>query len=289
MNSKIMLITGSTDGIGKEAARALARQGHAVIVHGRNPDKARAVCQSIRSETGNDRAEMLVADLLSLADVKRMADEFKGKYDRLDVLINNAGAIFGKHREVTPEGLEKTMALNVFAPMLLTELLLDRLIRSPSARIINTSSIMYSMAPKPDFSDLQMERHYSPMKAYAASKLYVLWNTQHLAAELERKGITNVTANALHPGSVATKILQENDKGPVLNLMFQMALPFMTRPDKGAATTVYLAASEDVEGVSGKFFANRKARPVKVMHDAEHNKPKLWEACMKVIRPYLEP
>jgi len=288
MSRKIILITGSTDGIGKEAARALAKQGHSVIIHGRNQDKVQTVCREIRSETGNDRVDAIVADLLSLTDVKRMSEEFKRKYERLDVLINNAGAIFGKHREVTPDGLEKTMTLNVFSPMLLTELLMDHLIQSPSARIIHTSSIMYMMAPKPDFSDLQMERDYTPMRAYAASKLYILWNTMRLAAELERKGITNVTANALHPGAVATRIGQASDKGFINNLFFKLATPFMTKPDRGAATTIYLASSEEVEGVSGKFYANQKEKPVKNMHAFIQSGLKVWEYCMNVIRPYLE-
>jgi NAD(P)-dependent dehydrogenase (short-subunit alcohol dehydrogenase family) len=288
MGSKIILITGSTDGIGKAAARALASQGHTVIIHGRSEDKARAVCQDIRSQTGNNKVDMLVADLLSLADVRRMAEEFKVRYDRLDVLINNAGAIFGRKREVTADGHEKTMTLNVFAPMLLTELLMDELTKSPSARIVNTSSLMYTMAPKPDFGDLQMERRYTAMSAYAASKLYVLWNTWHLAAELERKGVRNITVNALHPGVVATRIGQVTDKGVLYNLFFKLAHPFMTKPDKGAATTVYLAASQDVEGVSGKMFAKQKEMRTMKIHHTEQHEQMLWDYCVNIIRPYTD-
>jgi NAD(P)-dependent dehydrogenase (short-subunit alcohol dehydrogenase family) len=282
-----MLITGATDGIGKAAAVALAGQGHTVVIHGRNEEKARAVCRAIRSETGNENVDWLIADLLSFAEVKRLAEAFKEKYDRLDVLVNNAGAIFGKNREVTQDGCEKTMALNVFSPLLLTLLLMDVLVKSPSARIINTSSAMHRMAPRPDFDDLQMEKTYRPMRAYAASKLYTIWITRHLAAELKRRGITNVTVNALHPGAVATNFGQGADRGAALNLMFKLALPFMKKPDKGAATTVYLATAGEVEGVSGKFFGNRQEERPQDKYYSAQTEQQLWDACMDIIRPYL--
>ena len=143
MDSKTILITGSTDGIGKITATTLAKQGHTVIVHGRNKAKAEKVCQEIKSETGSSRVDYTIADLLSLADVKQMADEFNKKYEQLDVLINNAGAFFGKKRETTKEGFEKTITVNLLAPFLLSQLLLPILAKSGSARIINLSSAMH--------------------------------------------------------------------------------------------------------------------------------------------------
>ncbi|PKG22643.1 SDR family NAD(P)-dependent oxidoreductase [Niallia nealsonii] len=288
MQNRILLITGATDGIGKVAAKALAKKGHTVIIHGRNKNKAQTVCEEIKLETGNDKVDTLIADLFSFTDIKRMTEDFKKKYDRLDVLINNAGAIFSKEREITKDGLEKTMTLNVFSPLLLTELLLDVLVKSPSARIINTSSATHKIATKPDFSDLQLEKNYTPSKAYALSKLYTIWITRHLAIELKDRGFNNITANALHPGAVATRFGQDNDKGFIQNMIFKVALPFMASPEKGAATTVYLATSKEVENVTEKFFGNMKEeKPQDKHYSAEHEKI-LWDYCMKIIGPYLD-
>ncbi len=187
MEGKIILITGSTDGIGKVTAKALAKQGHTVIVHGRNKQKAETVCEEIKFETGNSNIDFIIADLLVLSDVKRMADAFKERYDRLDVLINNAGAMFGKDRETTKDGFEKTMALNVLAPFLLTQLLLDVLVKSPAARIINISSAAHAMTGVLDMSDIQLVNNYSFGKAYGQSKLFLIWLTQHLATELKKR------------------------------------------------------------------------------------------------------
>ncbi|MFA9457316.1 SDR family NAD(P)-dependent oxidoreductase [Halalkalibacter sp. AB-rgal2] len=241
---KIILITGTTAGIGKVAAKALAKQGHTVIIHGRNKDNAQAVCKEIKSETGNNNVDTIIADLFSFADVKRMSEEFKVRYERLDVLINNAGALFGKYRETTTVGLEKTMVLNVFSPLLLTEFLLDVLEKSPSARIINTSSATHKIAEKPNFSDMQHEKNYSSTGAYPLSKLYTIWLTRHLAVELKKRGLKKITANVLNPGVVATRFGQDSDKGFINNMIFKIALLFMTKPDEGAATTVYLATSQ---------------------------------------------
>ncbi|MDR1644487.1 MAG: SDR family NAD(P)-dependent oxidoreductase, partial [Tannerellaceae bacterium] len=136
MESKIILVTGASDGIGKETAKTLAKQGHTVIVHGRNPQKTKAAYEEIKAESGNDKIEYLTADFLSFAEIRRFADNIKQKYDHLDVLVNNAGAQFTDKRETTNEGHEKTMVINVFAPFLLTTLLLDLLKKSPSARVV---------------------------------------------------------------------------------------------------------------------------------------------------------
>ncbi len=283
-----MLITGSTGGIGRVAAKALAQQGHTVIVHGRSKAKAEQACAELRSETGNDRVDYLFADFLSLTDIQRMAAAFNQKYDRLDVLLNNAGGFMSKTREVTKEGLEKTMTLNFFAPFLLMQLFMDALKRSPSARVINTSSAMHRRAGRPDLSDLQSEKKYSPAQAYGVSKLYLIWVTRHLAALLKEQGVTNVTVNASHPGAVATNFGQDADKGFLINLVFKAALLFMDKPEKGAMTSLFLATSPKVEHVTGKFFSNRmkEEQPDDTYYSKEDAKV-VWDQCMAIVKPYL--
>ncbi len=288
MENKTILITGSTDGIGKVTAKALARQGHTVIIHGRNKSKAEKICEGLRSETGNNKIDYIIADLLILEDVKQMAAAFSKKYNSLDVLINNAGAFFNKQRETTKEGFEKTMALNLFAPFLLTKLLSDVLEKSPAARIINVSSAMHKRGGKPDLNDFQLEKSYKPERAYGLSKLYLIWVTRHLAKQLKEKGITNITANAFHPGAVATRFGQEADKGFLINLIFKIALLFMDKPEKGAMTGIYLATSPEVEQVTGKFFNNReKEEQPDDRYYSPENEKIVWDYCMKIVRPYL--
>lgn len=254
MQDKIILITGSTDGIGKITATELAKQGHKIIIHGRNKSKAEEVCKAIKSTTGNNQVEYILADLLSLSDIKMMAEEFNTRFGHLDVLINNAGAIFGKQRETTDEGFEKTITLNLLAPFLLTKLLLNTLAKSKSARIINLYSAMHRRGGKPDFSNFQSEKSYRTDKAYGLSKLYLVWFTKHLATVLKEKGLHNITVNACHPGAVATHFGQAADKGFLMNSIFKLALNFMPKPETGAKTSIYLASSPEAEGISGQFF-----------------------------------
>ena len=289
MNSRIILITGSTDGIGKITATELARQGHTVIVHGRNKAKAEKVCEEIKTETGNDKTDHIIADLLSLTDIKKMSEEFKIRYNHLDVLINNAGAFFGKVRETTKEGFEKTITLNLFAPFLLTQLLLPSLEKSSSARIINLYSAMHKNGGKPDFNNFQSEKVYAPNKAYGLSKLYLIWTTQHLAKILKEKGINNVTVNACHPGAVATNFGQDVDKGFLFNIIFKAALWVMPKPEVGARTSIYLATSPEMEGVTGKFFGYKKneEKPDDKYYSTE-NEQKVWDYCMQILKPYIQ-
>ncbi|MDR1614380.1 MAG: SDR family oxidoreductase [Campylobacteraceae bacterium] len=287
MKNKIILITGATDGIGKESAKALAKQGHTLILHGRNETKAQAVCEEIKSETGNNNIDIIIADLLSFQDIKRMADDFKKKYDRLDVLINNAGSCFGKVRETTKSGFEKTMALNLFAPFLLTELLLDILAKSPAARVVNVSSKLHEWSGKPDFGDLQLEKNYAPVKAYGLSKLYLIWITRHLSSLLQKKGITNITVNSVHPGAVATNIWQRSDKGFIYNLLSKLASPVMVKPSCGAQTSIYVATSSDLENVSGKYFANKKIAKTCDKYYSPENEQAIWDYCKKITEKYL--
>lgn len=288
MESKIILITGATQGLGKETAKALAKQGHHIVLHGRNKSKLQAVAEDLKTETGNTKIDLIVADLFSLADTKRMADEFKTRYDHLDVLINNAGAFLNKQRETTPEGFEKTITLNLFAPFLLMQSLLDLLAKSKSARIINLSSAMHRRGGKPDFNDFQSEKNYAPARAYGLSKLYLIWITRHMAKQLKEKGISNITVNASHPGAAATNFGQDSDKGFFINMVFKIALLFMDKPEDGARTTIYLASSAEVENVSGEFFNNKCKfeKPDEKYYSLENEKL-VWNYCMKTLTPYL--
>lgn len=289
MKNKIILLTGASSGIGKETAKALARQGHTVMVHGRDKARTQAVCNEIKLETGNTKVDMVLADLLSLPDVKRMAGEVARRYDRLDVLINNAGALFGKERETTKEGFEKTMALNLLAPFLLTELLLDLLAKSPAARIVNVVSEMHKRGGKPDFSDFRLEKSYSTIRAYGLSKLYNIWMSRHLVSELKQKGIHNITVNTLHPGMIATKFGQDSDKGFFNNLVFKLATPFMITPAQGAATSIYAATSAEVENVTGQYFKDKRVARADDTYYSAENAQTVWDYCMQVTEPYRIP
>jgi len=290
MKNKTILITGATSGIGKETAKALAQQGHFVIIHGRNLEKTQAVCQEIKSETGNNNIDFLISDLLLLSDVKRMADEFKQKYEKLDVLLNNAGGVFSKERETNAEGLEKTMTLNIFAPVLLSHLLLDVLSKSSSGRIINVSSIVHKAPYKPDLSDIQLEKDYSYPKAYSHSKLYLIWLTQRMAYELKEKGFANIAVNSLEPGVAASAFGQNSDKGFLLNLAFKIFFrkPFFGSSEQAAKASIYLATSQEVENVTGKFF-NHKTKMVQPdeKYYSPENEKIVWDYCMQIVAPYL--
>ena len=291
MTGKTILITGATSGIGKETAKALALQGHFVIIHGRDREKTQAVCQKLKSETGNNNIDFLISDLLLLSDVKRMAGEFKQKHNKLDVLINNAGGVFGKKRELTEEGFEKTMTLNIFAPMLLTHLLLSVLAKSSSARIINVSSIAHKAPYKPDLNDIQSGNGYSFAKAYSHSKLYLIWLTKHFASVLKEKEFENITANSLEPGVAASAFGQNSDNGFLLNLGLKLFFrrPFFRSSQQAAKTSIYLATSQEVKNITGKFF-NHKTKMVQPggKYYSPENEKIVWNYCMQIVKPYLD-
>lgn len=288
MEKKIILITGASDGIGKHAAMMLSKQGHQIIIHGRKKQKTESVCKEIQQETGNNKIDYVIADLLKLSDVKKMAEELKQKYDHLDVVINNAGAFFGKNRELTEEGFEKTITLNLFAPFLLIHLLLNLLTKSKSARIINVSSAMHRRGGKPQFDDFQFEKNFKTDKAYGLSKLYLIWITRHFAKVFKNQGLNHITINACHPGAVATKFGQDVDKGFLFNLIFKTALLFMSKPESGAKSIVYLATSEDVKEVTGEFFDNKeKLEKPDETYYSEENQQKVWDYCLQIATPYL--
>ncbi len=270
MGGKIVLITGGTSGIGKAAALALAEMGAEVVVTGRNEEKGRAAVEEIRRESGNEKVSLMLADLAVQAEVRRLAEEFQERHDRLDVLVNNAGVIQGQRTE-TPDGIETTLAINHLAPFLLTNLLLDLLEQSAPSRIITVSSDAQRWG-KIDFDDLQSERRYRAFPVYGMTKLANIMFTYELA---ERLRDTGVVVNCMHPGSVNTEF-GKNNRSP-FTLLFRAFKPFMRSPEKGADTIVYLAASPDVEGMTGKYLSDRKVMAASEEAYDESVRKRLWE------------
>ncbi len=271
MEGKVVLITGGTSGIGKAAALTLASMGAEVVIVGRNRERGERAADEIRRESGNEKVSLMVADLSVQADVRRLAEEFKERYDRLDVLVNNAGLVQSKRTE-TPDGIETQLAINHLAPFLLTNLLLDLLKASAPSRIVTVSSDAHRWA-KLDLDDLQSRKRYRGMQVYGTTKLANILFTRELAERLEGTG---VTANAMHPGGVNTNF-GNNQRGP-MSLLFRAFKPFMRTPEQGADTLIYLASSPEVEGMTGKYLADRK---VKVASDPAYDETlqkKLWEA-----------
>jgi retinol dehydrogenase-12 len=274
LQDKIILVTGATSGIGEVTARELAQQGAHVIMLARNAEKAQKTQHAIIAATGNERVEVVLADLSVLQQVRDVAAEIHTKYPRLDVLINNAGLMFGAEREVSADGYEMTLATNHLGPFLLTSLLFDLLQKSPAARIVNVASMAYRFS-KPTLDDLQSERSYSAVWEYGNTKLWNIMFTQELAERLRTHGITNVTTNCLHPGAVATGYGQQT--GGIVGAALSLARPFMISPEKGAQTSIFLATDAKVANVSGGFFSKKKLEPVKSDFNTPANNRRLWE------------
>ena len=254
MQGKTVLVTGGTGGIGRATAEALARLGTRVGIVGRDRTRAERAAEEIRRAADREAVDVFVADMSSQAEVRRLAEEVLAAYPRLDVLVNNVGGYWA-HRHTTDDGLEHTFALNHLAPFLLTNLLLQRLTTSGPSRVVTVSSGAQAMG-RIDFDDLQGVARYSGQRAYNQSKLANVLFTYELARRVEGTG---VSANVLHPGVVATAFGQE-DSGRWMRLMLPVVRPFMKTPEQGAATSVHLASSPEVEGVSGRYFAGSRPK-----------------------------
>ncbi len=252
MVGRTVLITGGTSGLGKATAIGLAKLGARVAITGRDLRRTEAAAVEIRNATGNPAVDAFGGDLASQAEVRRLADEVRNAYPHLDVLVNNVGG-FWATRHVTVDSLEHTFAVNHLAAFLLTDLLLDRLTASAPARVVTVSSAAHSMGVI-DFDDLQGERDYSGQKAYNQSKLANVMFTYELARRTEGHGIS---ATVLHPGVVNTRFGAE-DPSRIYRFLVPLMRPFMKSPQEGAATTIFLASASEVEGVTGKYFTNRR-------------------------------
>ena len=255
MNGRVVVITGATQGIGKFTALALAKMGAEVTIVARSAERGQAVVDEIRTTTANPKIGLLLADLSLMAEVRRVAGEIQARHPKIDVLVNNAGAI-NTTRKVTSEGLELTFSTNHLAYFLLTELLLPQLEAAGTpgrkARIVNVASNAHKRA-KLDMDDLQLERGFAAFRAYSNSKVCNLLFTFELARRLAGK---NVVVNCLHPGVVATGF-GRNDRS-LLHLGIMIAAPFFLTPEKGAQTSIHLASAPEVEGVTGLYFSRKK-------------------------------
>ena len=246
MAGKSVLVTGGTGGIGKATAIGLAALGARVGITGRDQARTEAAAAGIGAAPGSPAVDAFAADMSAQAGVRRLAAQVLDTYPRLDVLVNNAGG-FWAHRHLTADGLERTFALNHLAPFLLTSLLLDRLTASAPARIVTVSSGAHA-GGRIDFDDLQGERDYSGQRAYSQSKLANVMFTYELARRLEGSG---VTATVLHPGVVNTAFGAE-DQAAFFTILSPLMRPFMKTAAQGAATSICLASSPQVEGLTGQ-------------------------------------
>jgi retinol dehydrogenase 14 len=275
MDEKVCLITGATSGIGKATAMGLANMGASVVMVGRDRSRGETAMAEIKEGSPNASVDLMLADVSSQEQIRRLADEFREAYPRLDVLINNAGVFLSK-RITTADGIEMTFAVNHLAYFLLTNLLLDMLKASAPSRIVNVSSGAQSNGTI-DFGNLQGEKGYKGTKAYSQSKLANVLFTYELARRLEGTG---VTANCLHPGAVRTNF--GSGSSGVFGFMVRALRPLMISPEKGAETSKYLAFSPEVEGLSGRYFVKKaEARSSDESYD-EKIARRLWEVSAEL-------
>jgi retinol dehydrogenase-14 len=277
LKDKVCIVTGSNSGIGKETVLALAEMDAEVIMVVRNKEQGEEARSEIIEESGNQSVDLMLCDLLSMEEIRRFALDFKSKYNRLDVLVNNAGAVFSK-RQVTTEGFEQTLAVNYLAPFLLTHELLPVLKESAPSRVINLSSGLYKSA-KLDLDDLQSESSYKGMDAYQRSKLMVMMHTYEFARRLKDTG---VTVNVVLPGFVATN-LGRNTGSIMSRVMFGMMKPFQLSPKEGAETSVYAASTPDLEGVTGVCLEKMNIIETSGLSRDTELQKQLWDATTQLL------
>lgn len=266
MEGKIVLVTGATDGIGKQTALELANQGATVLLHGRDSKRLVQTMKDLLSIRRHAKLDIFHADLSSLNAIRKMVVDLEQKYPRLDVLINNAG-VFMKTRELSHDGYEMTFAVNHLAHFFLTHLCMPLLKQSPAARVITVSSIAHMRATL-DFENLQGEKKFDGYDAYLRSKLANVLFAVELAERL--KG-THITSNTLHPGVITTKLLEAGFamKGASL--------------EEGAETSVYLASSPEVAGISGKYFVKKRPQPYNPIVDNVEIRKRFWEHSCRLV------
>ena len=271
------VITGTTHGIGLETARLIANRGHTVVMLNRNTQRAELIRDQICKLSGNVRVFNVHCDLASLASIRYCAQTLRAAHPSIDVLINNAGTMCGQP-ERSAEGIERTFAVNHLGPFLLTELLIDPLLQSPQGRVVNLASAIHKLVRK-DISRLGSTKRYKSMRVYAESKLANVMHTLQLA---ERHRHSNMTANCMHPGVVATNLLPA--ERPLLRWGGNLVRRFMRSPAQSAETVAYLALSEDLNTLTGKYFApnQRIVEPGKLAKNPELQR-QLWDTIAQLV------
>lgn len=258
---KTILLTGATDGIGKHLAKKLASQGHHIILHGRNPQKLELTLQEIRAVSLRGRVSSYLADFSKLDDVYRFAEGIKRDFQSIDALLNNAGLYGGKERKASAENVELTFMLSVLVPYMLTTELSPLLEKAADGRVINTSSYMHHFAKVKDL-DFGFERNYNPSLAYNNSKLYTIWMTRYLARDFFSRG-SNITINAYHPGLISTNLGNNSSDEKTKKSLFGRLMKSLSKDlDEGIETGYYLTLSEEVTGLTGYYFDEKKVKSV---------------------------
>lgn len=274
LNGKTIIVTGGTNGIGEVSALELARAGAEVIVISRSKDKCAATVQKIQSETGNKNVSYIAADLSTLAGIRSAAEQFLSQHSKLHVLLNNAGGVFTS-RQVTADGYEMTFALNHLSYFLLTHLLINTLKATAAsegdARVVNVSSSAHFMARGVDLDDLQRKKNFNRFGVYSETKLMNVLFTNELSKRLQG---TNVTANSLHPGLVRSGFGKNN--GGIIPMLFSMIQIFGISAQQGAQTSIYLASSPEVKGITGKYWDKKKVTTPSVPAQDTAAQEKLW-------------
>ncbi len=276
--AKICLITGATSGIGLATAIGLARMNFQVVFTSISHDEGERTQAEIISITANRKVDFIKCDLSSLDEVRKTCDTFKARYQRLDVLINNAGVLILK-REESCDGIEKTFAINYLAPQLITTLLLDTIKSTMGARIINLSSGSHLLA-NINFNDIEMKKYYQGIKAYAQTKLALVLLTKHLAGILKDTG---VMVNAVHPGRVKTPLT--NGLHPLFRTLLWLT---MCSPEKGAETSIFVASSDEINTITGQYFVNKKVCKANPITSNPDLADKMWELGRGFLKKWID-
>jgi NAD(P)-dependent dehydrogenase (short-subunit alcohol dehydrogenase family) len=276
LTGRTVIVTGASAGIGVETARYFARWGADVTIVGRDPDRTRSVAERIGSGA-RGRIVTELADFASLAEVRALAARLREQHEHVDILVNNAGLWLSRH-ETTPDGYEKTFAVNHLAPFLLTTLLLDRIRKSTAGRIVNVSSRLHQGAPAPDVAVLRAPPRFDGLAAYAATKLCNVLFSRELA---ERLRGTSVTSNAVHPGDVATDVTRDNKVLAFLHTT--VATPLLLTPEEGSRTSVHVASSPSLRTVTGRYFVNCREAPASPLAEDAALRAKLWQDTERLL------